>query len=341
MLTGDGREATVIKALRMGIGDYLPKRGLKPDDLLTAITNVVEKKRQDAAADADHKRLLAASSVDLVTGVLGHTQLDERLAQLASLSPNTRAAYAIILVELDQFDDINEKFGLKAGDQALRAFTKALQQALRSGDIWGRFATNTFLAIANVNSDPRQLETLCKRVAEAATTRLDLDTVSLVLTGRVGGALCPQPTERDVVTPADMIGPAKAALMQAKAKQASFDIASMPPPTEPGQTSPGTTISSATTGIASPPAADQLRAVDRRREPRQRVFKRGQIVISGMNAAIDCTVRNMSVSGAGLRTNAPFAVPEEFELRIVGSGNDKRKVRVRWQVGVDLGVEYI
>jgi DNA-binding NarL/FixJ family response regulator len=34
MLTGDGRESTVIKALRMGMDDYLPKRDLKAVTLI-------------------------------------------------------------------------------------------------------------------------------------------------------------------------------------------------------------------------------------------------------------------------------------------------------------------
>jgi hypothetical protein len=41
-----------------------------------------------------------------------------------------------------------------------------------------------------------------------------------------------------------------------------------------------------------------------------------------------------------LRLEAVFAAPETFELAIFGAG-ERRKVRVRWQNGIDLGVEYI
>jgi hypothetical protein len=40
-----------------------------------------------------------------------------------------------------------------------------------------------------------------------------------------------------------------------------------------------------------------------------------------------------------LRIDNYFRVPERFKLQIVGSGNP-REVEKRWQVGVDLGVEF-
>jgi hypothetical protein len=51
-------------------------------------------------------------------------------------------------------------------------------------------------------------------------------------------------------------------------------------------------------------------------------------------------VRNVCLGGAGLRLDAAFATPELCELEIAGSGR-RNKVRVRWQVGADLGVEYV
>jgi two-component system cell cycle response regulator len=70
------------------------------------------------------------------------------------------------------------------------------------------------------------------------------------------------------------------------------------------------------------------------------VLKRGQIVVPSLGAVVDCTVRNLSGGGAALRIDAPFAAPSEFQLAIVGDGTTHH-VRVRWQVGTDLGVEFV
>jgi hypothetical protein len=83
-----------------------------------------------------------------------------------------------------------------------------------------------------------------------------------------------------------------------------------------------------------------LRTSDRRTEVRKRVLKRGQIVVPSLGAVVDCMVRNLSIGGAAVRIDAPFAPPPEFDLVFAGDGTTRR-VRVRWQVGTDLGVEYI
>lgn len=88
------------------------------------------------------------------------------------------------------------------------------------------------------------------------------------------------------------------------------------------------------------PAADSLRTAKRRREARQRVFKRGLLHVVGSGGAFNGRVRNTSSRGAGLRLDAAFAIPEACELEISSSGK-RDTVVVRWQVGIDLGVEYV
>jgi hypothetical protein len=61
-----------------------------------------------------------------------------------------------------------------------------------------------------------------------------------------------------------------------------------------------------------------LRTSDRRTEIRKRVLKRGQIVVPSLGAVVDCTVRNLSIGGAAVRIDEPFAPPPEFDLAIAG-----------------------
>ena len=332
MLTGDGRESTVIKALRLGINDYLPKLDLKAEALISAISRVVLDDRKELQTKAEYERLARASAFDLVTGLVGRTSLDARLAQIAAFDRGSRSAYALILVEMIELQKITESLGIKAGDQALRAFGKRLQLAARSNDICGRYSENGFLVIINVKSDASQLEAICERLASQLAFRLELNTTSLEISAFVGAALCGQVKRSGVIAGSDLIEPARQALKSAKASGVRFRISETESPEGPSSGAAGDT--------AEQPAADGLRTTDRRGESRHRVLKRGQILVTSVGASIDCTVRNQSSRGAGLRINATFAVPAEFELVITGDGI-KRRVQVRWQIGNDLGVEYI
>jgi hypothetical protein len=53
---------------------------------------------------------------------------------------------------------------------------------------------------------------------------------------------------------------------------------------------------------------------DRRSEPRLRVFKAGTIEFGG--AAIDCTVRNITATGAALEVASPVGIPHEITLSV-------------------------
>ncbi|MCC8967294.1 diguanylate cyclase [Bradyrhizobium sp. Pear76] len=339
MLTGDGRESTVIKALRLGFNDYLAKRELTADGLISAIGRAVQRARDEQRTRAEHERLANMSGVDLVTGLLGQAKLDGRLAQLAAMGHGARSAYAIVLVEMNELHAINESFGLKAGDQALRAFGERLSKAARSSDICGRYSGSSFLIVVDVRSDPGQLQSFCERLTSDLAFRIDLNAASLDLSACIGAALGAEGAGGGTAG-ADLMKPALDALDAARAAGSPFKISDRRSSAPPSGGAASTTAEPVPSDAGVRPAADQLRTSDRRREPRQRVFKRGQILLPGLGATIDCTVRNQSRRGAGIRIDAPFAVPKEFELLITGDGVRKR-VQVRWQIGTDLGVEYI
>jgi hypothetical protein len=53
---------------------------------------------------------------------------------------------------------------------------------------------------------------------------------------------------------------------------------------------------------------------DRRSEPRLRIFKAGTIEFGG--AGIDCTVRNITATGAALEVASPVGIPHEITLSV-------------------------
>jgi hypothetical protein len=69
--------------------------------------------------------------------------------------------------------------------------------------------------------------------------------------------------------------------------------------------------------------------------PRRRVLKAGSIVIG--DGAFDCTVRNLSDTGAALEIATPLFIPEHFTL-IIQADATKRRCRVVWRKGNRMGV---
>jgi hypothetical protein len=57
-------------------------------------------------------------------------------------------------------------------------------------------------------------------------------------------------------------------------------------------------------------------SVERRRDVRTRAMLRGKIVFNGGYCSMDCTVLDLSPSGARLQLSDWVHVPEHFELRV-------------------------
>ncbi|CCD85336.1 Putative diguanylate cyclase/phosphodiesterase [Bradyrhizobium sp. ORS 285] len=219
---------------------------------------------------------------------------------------------------------------MSVGDNLLRTFSEHLRDVARNTDTVGRYSENIFLVIAEIGGDPVVLKNLLARLLHTLSFRLETKATSIAISVRVGSVLCHEVHRDGVVTSADLVAAAIAELSSevSRAREAEATDGS----------SAAAASMAAVTDAQN--AGTGLRTVDRRKEPRKRVLKRGQIVSASLGVVVDCTVRNVSARGAALRIDAPFAVPTEFDLVIPGDGT-RRCVRLRWQVGTDLGVDYV
>ncbi len=77
---------------------------------------------------------------------------------------------------------------------------------------------------------------------------------------------------------------------------------------------------------------------DRRATIRHRTLKGGKIAINEGFSVIDCTVRNLSTTGALLRVTSVVGIPDAFQL--VMSDGQKFDCVVQRRTGTDIGVSF-
>ena len=270
--------------------------------------------------------------------------MDERLTLLSTMRAASCSNYALTLVEVVEYEALMARFGFRVADQALKLVAKKLATLTRSGDVCGRYEDGTFLIIADVQADDKLLHRICSRFAEHLVTRLTSDVADLQLTVRVAAAMAaPISSEaRAAGSRHPALITATLAMDEGRVSGTTVTIGALP--TRNSGTDEGARTlgpgSGNSEGAASRPAAEEFRSEDRRKHPRQRVFRKGLIHLLGKQSTINCTVRSVSLDGMGLRLDLPCAVPDIFDLEVVGSGTRKR-VRVRWQASKDIGVEIV
>ena len=328
MLTANENERTIIKAFRTGVSDYVMKRGMRPAELLQAIGETMARQSDLDQRDEEMRRLRRQATFDSVTGLHTTQSLEERLERATMAAARRGGRYAVVVAALNEFTFIDAKFGQVVGDRMLRLFATRLQQEVRPSDICGRKGVDSVLCLIEGDPGEELVARTIARFRQVLTFEVNQDAAVLALTPSIGFAIYPENGR----TPEEVVAAAEAV--------AARERAAWTPSTIEVVAAPALGEEQAAAAGADAAVAPAAGGAERRRERRQRVLKRGQIVVHELHSTIDCMIRDVSSAGARLRVNGYFAAPSRFDLRFIETGQ-MRPVRLRWQRGNELGVEFL
>lgn len=76
---------------------------------------------------------------------------------------------------------------------------------------------------------------------------------------------------------------------------------------------------------------------EKRIASRRRVLKTAFIIISDKAPKIECTVRNVSETGAALQVSTTIGIPQHFDVLIDGA---RRHCRSQWRTDTKIGIMF-
>jgi diguanylate cyclase (GGDEF)-like protein len=127
---------------------------------------------------------------DELTRISNRRHLSERLADEQRRQTQDGPPMSLVLIDIDHFKSVNDRFGHAAGDAVLRHFASALQGALRASDFAGRWGGEEFL-IVTPQANARTAEVLVERLRTAlARTSFDAIAPGLGITFSAGVSEC-------------------------------------------------------------------------------------------------------------------------------------------------------
>jgi len=95
----------------------------------------------------EHERLAEASMTDDLTGLLNRRALDARLAEECARAARYGTPLSLVVLDLDNFKEVNDHYGHAAGDALLRAVGVLLRSELRTADIAVRYGGDEFALV--------------------------------------------------------------------------------------------------------------------------------------------------------------------------------------------------
>jgi diguanylate cyclase (GGDEF)-like protein len=151
---------------------------------------------------------------DTLTGLPNRALILDRLGQMLAQSRRRRVPVAVLFIDLDDFKDINDTMGHRAGDELLVAVGARLGTAVREGDTVGRLGGDEFVVLTMAATPGADAEVVADRVLGALSPPVTLPSSDVALTIHASIGIA----EGDHGTPEELLQDADIALYQAKAR---------------------------------------------------------------------------------------------------------------------------
>jgi diguanylate cyclase (GGDEF)-like protein len=163
-LRWDGR---LRGALAVG---YETQRGVSQDELelLEAFADLAAAACRNASA---HAELALAARTDTLTGCLNHAAMHDALHREFERCRRKGHALSLVILDLDEFKQVNELHGHLAGDAVLRQVGESLRQSVRAYDLVARYGGDEFAVIA-IDADETTATDVALRALESISRAL-------------------------------------------------------------------------------------------------------------------------------------------------------------------------
>ena len=153
-----------------------------------------------------HQQISNLARTDGLTGLLNHRTFMEKLAEEHKRVDREPRPFSILLMDIDKFKNVNDKYGHPVGDVAIKAVAKVLKDAARGSDFVARYGGEEF-TVGMVDTDVRGAQQMAERIRSILEKTLVTQVFDgeLRVTVSIGVSSFPEDTNNwaDLVTLAD------------------------------------------------------------------------------------------------------------------------------------------
>jgi diguanylate cyclase (GGDEF)-like protein len=111
----------------------------------------------------EYYRIRQLATKDMLTGLCNRSHFNDSIQKLISMSIRNHHTFGLLVLDLDNFKQVNDNHGHQQGDEVLIEFANVLTSSLRECDHAFRFGGDEFCCLL-IDSDQEANEQIAKRI---------------------------------------------------------------------------------------------------------------------------------------------------------------------------------
>ncbi|MFK8251087.1 PleD family two-component system response regulator [Ancylobacter terrae] len=157
----------ILRGLDIGVNDYVV-RPIDRNELLARARTQVRRRRYTERLRDNVQHSIELAITDGLTGLNNRRYLESNLAAMVDQAGARGLPLSLMVIDIDHFKSINDKWGHAAGDEVLRDFAARLRRNVRNVDLACRYGGEEFVvAMPDTDLD------VAGRVAERLRARIE------------------------------------------------------------------------------------------------------------------------------------------------------------------------
>lgn len=133
-----------VIALDLGASDLIGD-DFDPEELALRVQTQIKRKRQSDRLRETVQDGLRMAVIDPLTGLYNRRYALPHLGHIVERANQTKRSFAVMILDLDRFKSVNDRFGHAAGDEVLTEVANRIRKNLRGVDLAARIGGEEFL----------------------------------------------------------------------------------------------------------------------------------------------------------------------------------------------------
>lgn len=206
-LNDDGHSSIIRKS-------KLPMKNSAGDitGILGSYEDITTQVRIEKTLEEKQKELQHRANYDELTGLPNRWFLQDRIQHLIAKYQISKQSFAMLLIDLDQFKQINDSMGHDTGDLVLNMIAARLETILEPNQVLGRLGGDEFTILLENVSSTEQVGELAQKINAITKESINVGEQTYFLSSSVGISLFPQ----DAKNSENLLKCADAAMYSAK-----------------------------------------------------------------------------------------------------------------------------